>query len=362
MPIIDFQATMFPKLSAFLILIPCFSIGSTETTASIGKAYEKGVAAYSNEQWSECITQFEDSLHLYKLYKSVIGNCRQKCNNRKYDPITTENIDDLIVFEKFFRRRDCLTKCHDKMFGELKIENNPDDKVLDNLKNRKIYEYLHICYFQMYALSKAASAAYTYLTAHPDDNQMEQNLKYYLQQPEVDVKEIVDMESKKYEDLYKVGVNAYESSKWLETVTAMEEVIFQYMSWEHTCRADCEYQPEQEWSPEFVITVSNNMASLLHCRQQCQDGLKNLNYNSGNEFIAELLNYLQMSYYKLNKLNKAATSVASYLVFYPDDSDMIKNKEYYTSINENQVFEERSDIVYYFKRDSFEKQILSLFH
>ncbi|CAH2050420.1 unnamed protein product, partial [Iphiclides podalirius] len=42
----------------------------------------------------------------------------------------------------------------------------------------------------MHSFPKAASAAYTYLAAHPSDSKMENNVKYYIDMPEVDVNEI----------------------------------------------------------------------------------------------------------------------------------------------------------------------------
>lgn len=213
----------------------------------------------------------------------------------------------------------------------------------------------------MYALPKAASAAYTFLAAHPEEETMMNNVKYYVQQPEVDINEVRDLESENYKTLYQLGRKAYEQNKWDETIANLEKALTDYMSWENNCRAECERQPEQEWSPEFAKTVSNYMASLLSCRQNCQDELKPL-YASGVNFLADVLNYLQMSYYHLDKIEDAAKCVASYLMLLPKDEDMVGNKEIYESIISKDAFIERSDIAYYLKRDNYEKELLQFFH
>lgn len=338
------------------------SMGLAFKFSSVDKTYQKGIEAYSGERWSECIAQFEESLYLYKMYKTIITNCRLQCNSQRYDSDIKEDIEDLKIYERFFNTRDCLNKCQEKGFEDVHVSNELQDSVLHNMQARKPYEYLHICYFQMNALPKAASAVYTYLVANPDNEQMKNNMQYYIEQPEVDVKEVVDLLSEDYMLMYKLGKQAYNKNNWRETIASMEEVLSDYLSWENSCRVECERQPEQEWSPEFVTTLSNNIASLLHCRQQCQDKVKLLGFNSGQEFLADVLNYLQICFYRLDNYNDAAKSVASFLVLVPNDEDMLENKNIYGSLVPKEAFEERSDIVYYLKRDTYEKQLLNFFH
>ncbi|KOB67087.1 Prolyl 3-hydroxylase 1 [Operophtera brumata] len=345
-----------------LIIISSIVLSKCLKLSSLQKTYENGVKAYSGERWTECIKQFEESIHLHKLYRSVILNCRQKCNNQPFQSVLKENIGELKVYEHFFTKKDCLIKCEDSGFEDMRLHHDVGESVLYSMQARKPYEYLHLCYFQMNAMPKAASAAYTYLVLHPDDESMQNNVKYYVDQPEVDAREIVDLESDDYVVLYKNGVKAYNHQNWADTVVNMEEVLHDYMSSENNCRVECERQPEQEWSSEFAITMSNNIAALLHCQQQCQDQLKFLEYNSGIEFIADVLNYIQICYYKLERLDDAAKAVATYLYLLPDDEDMLENKKIYSSLVDTKSFSKRSDVEYYFIRDSYEKKLLKFFH
>ncbi|XP_047023904.1 cartilage-associated protein-like [Helicoverpa zea] len=354
------------SLKVYLIIISVFmcgiQIGDCITPTSLDKTFQKGIKAYSDERWSLCIEKFEEALHLYKLYKSVVINCRIKCNSQVYESQVKEDIDDLRIFEMYFNKRDCLNRCQDKEFANMNLNKTLDESTLHDMQSKKPYEYLHVCYFQQRMFQKAVSAAYTYLVANPNDETMKNNVKYYIEQPEVDMNDIIDMESEDYVIMYNLGKKSYNQENWGETAANMEEVLKGYFASENNCRAECERQPGQEWSAEFVITMSNNMASLLHCRQQCQDKLRPLNYNSGVEFIADVLNYLQVAYYHLEKLNDAAQAVASYLALMPEDEDMLENIKFYSKQVDKKAFLQRSEVVHYLKRDTYEKNILIFFH
>ncbi|XP_075975092.1 cartilage-associated protein-like [Anticarsia gemmatalis] len=332
------------------------------TPASLDQTYEKGLKAYTEERWSRCIEKFEESLHIYRLYRSVEFNCRLKCNAVKFERRVEENIDDLQIYEAYFNKRNCINSCRKTGYAGVNLKSNPEEFYINAMQAKKPYGYLHICYHQMNMNMKAASAAYTYLVAHPDDEIMLANVKFYTEQPQVDPNEIVDYEGDDYVLLYSLGKESYEKKNWAETVASMEEVIKDYISSENICRVECERQPGQEWSSEFVITLSNNMASLLHCRQHCQDKLKIMKYKSGVEFLADILNYLQISYYNLEKNDLAAEAVASGLVLLPEDEDMLANDKFYTELTKKKATASRSDVEYYFKRDKYEKDLLRFFH
>ncbi|CAB3240670.1 unnamed protein product [Arctia plantaginis] len=332
------------------------------TPISLDKTYEKGVKAYTDERWSRCIEKFEESLHLYKLLKSVVMNCRLKCASKVYESYVKQDIEDLKIYETYFNRRNCINQCQDIGFRAINLKSIPEEYVLSKMHARKPYEYLHMCYFQMHMFQKAASAAYTYFLAHPDDNVMKGNIQYYLDQPEVDTTEVMDLEGDDYVILYNLGINSYFKKNWAETVASMEEAIKNYIASENQCRVECEHQPGQEWSSEFVITLSNNMASLLHCHQLCQDKLSLLKYHSGVEFLTDILNHLQMSYYHLEKLEDAVEAVKTYLILKPNDEDMLANEKFYGDLVEKKIESQRSDVTGYFARDKYEKELLNLFH
>ncbi|CAG9581422.1 unnamed protein product [Danaus chrysippus] len=346
---------MFLVKSVCFLGIIVFSVCSK--FSSLDTIYQKGVDAYSRERWSECIVHFEESLHLYKTYKTVIINCRLKCNTENKSQIL-EQIEDLKIYELFLNRRNCLIKCLDNEFENVYMYNNVSNKILSNFQSRKPYEYLHLCYFEMNALPKAASAAYTYYVANTENEMMKNNVDYYILQPEVDSKEVIDLESEDYQVLYRIGLKAYRLKNWGETIANMEEALTHYLNWENSCRAECEHLSEQDWTSEFSITIANYIASVLTCRQKCQN---NPIFNTGIELLAEILNYLQISYYHMERFEDASQAVATYLFLIPNDEDMLENKKIYLSLVDEKSFSERSDVVYYFKRDKQEKMLLNFF-
>ncbi|XP_068626658.1 cartilage-associated protein-like [Battus philenor] len=350
------------RLSFAVLLFICINIFCVALKfSSIEKIYKKGVDAYAGERWSECISKFEESMHLFKLYRSILINCNLKCNSQPWIS-EVEEIEDLKIFAKFLITRLCVTKCQDDGFKEAHLDNLVSESTKHNMKFKKPFEYLHICYFQMNALPKAANAAYTYLVANPNDTKMKKNLEYYINQPEVDINEVIDLDSEDYMMLYKRGLQEYYFKKWAETVANMEEALTDYLSWENMCRAECQHQSELEWSHEFTVTVTNYMMALLMCKQNCQEELKLLHFNSGNEFLADILNYLQISYYNLGRVEDAAKSVETYLLLMPKNEEMLSNKMIYSTLTEKNNFVNRSDITYYFKRDKYEKHILNVFY
>lgn len=349
------------RVKYFLIFFICtFVLSRALKLPSIEKSYNKGVEAYARERWSECIANFEEALHLYKLYKTININCRLKCMTQEWKS-KMEDIEDIKVYEKFLNTRLCIIKCQRDRFDETRISDVVPESILKNMQTKKPYEFLHICYFQMYLFPKAASAAYTYLAANPSDTKMENNVKYYIDMPEVDVNEVMDLESEDFKIFYGLGIKEYNLKKWGETIANIEEALTDYISWENMCRAECQHQSELEWSPEFTTTVSNYMLSLLLCKQKCQEKLKSLDFDSGQMFLADLLNYLQISYYNIGRIEDAAKAVQTYLLILPNDEDMLSNKQIYTTLTDKENFIERSDVSYYLKRDKNEKIFLDLY-
>ncbi|GBP49331.1 Prolyl 3-hydroxylase 1 [Eumeta japonica] len=210
----------------------------------------------------------------------------------------------------------------------------------------------------MYMLPKAATAAYTYLITNPDNKVMWKNYHYYIEQPEVDQKEVIDLESLEFIVSYKLGKDSYQQKNWGETIAAMEEALNKYIHFENDCRFECEEHTHVDGSQHFINAVASNTEYILNCKQKCQDEVKQLSYSSGSEFIADVLNYLQISYYHLNKIEDGAKAVASYLLIYPNDEDMIENKKIYSSLINEDAFIVRNDIVNYVERDNSEKKLL----
>ena len=73
-------------------------------------------------------------------------------------------------------------KCKRKTLSKTRVE-NIDEKTRTEFENKKTYDYLQLCYYQVGRQQSAADAAFTNLVYNPD---YEENLKFYTALPEVD--------------------------------------------------------------------------------------------------------------------------------------------------------------------------------
>ncbi|XP_053620501.1 prolyl 3-hydroxylase 1-like [Plodia interpunctella] len=349
-----FTTTTLLLIFSFINLSVCENI-------SLEEVYKKGIKSYSRKDWSDCVIQFEETITLYKLCKNIILNCRHKCKSQPHQNLVQDDFEDLKFYENVFFISNCIMVCQETEFSRVSLKIDISDYVLTKMINLEPYEYLQVCYYQTNQLKKAASAAATYLIFHPDDSIMRSNLQQFMRLAKLSPDEIVHLEAEQYTLLYDLAMKSYSKKDWLETVEHLENSVKKYLSSEESCRAECQKLPEQEWSSELMITLSNAIAALIHCQQKCQKRLKSVGYISGIDFLSEALNYLQICYYNLDKIQEAAEATASFLLLKPDDEVMLENKEIYSNFTEPEAFVVRSEIQYYLKRDNYEKELLELY-
>lgn len=119
------------------------------TTESCAELYDKGVAAYLGNDFIGCVAYLEDALEKYRAYTRKLQNCRLRCANdvELAEPLYHVDIEDLGFYERAIRNTLCIMKCKNKSgaFGAY----NLDKKTESLFENRKPYEYLHLCYFQV---------------------------------------------------------------------------------------------------------------------------------------------------------------------------------------------------------------------
>lgn len=122
---------------------------NVNSTKSCAVLYEEGVRAYLDNNFAECVARFEEAIEKYKLYRKSVQNCRIKCADEAElsDSLYNVDIEDLRFYEKTIKKTLCIIKCKsDKnIFGKY----NLNDEAQSLFENRKPYEYLHICYFQV---------------------------------------------------------------------------------------------------------------------------------------------------------------------------------------------------------------------
>lgn len=122
-------------------------INDNETCAIL---YEKGAEAYLENNFKDCVRYFEVAIEKYRLYTKTLQNCRIQCKEDVSEgrPLYSDDIEDLHFFEKTIKNTLCIVKCrndHSNVFGVYNINKETEEL----FENRKPYEYLHICYFQV---------------------------------------------------------------------------------------------------------------------------------------------------------------------------------------------------------------------
>nr|XP_022901177.1 prolyl 3-hydroxylase 1-like [Onthophagus taurus] len=334
------------------------TISSLISATSCAQLYEKGIEAYLENDFERCVHYLEASVEKYRQYSRSLHGCRIECKDRARDVpfLYEENIEDLQFYEKTLRNTLCILKCRASKFLPEEYNLNPETETI--FIEKKPYEYLQLCYFQIEEYQKCASAAFTYLVYHPDDKIMLTNLKHYSKLPGVDVKDIVNFEAQMYVYLYVHGSDAHINKNWDDVIQNMEESITYYLYAEEECRASCEGPFNQGWFPDFIPSIANHFAYSLRCKRRCPEQLSSLNGEKYDDLYPSHYHYLQYAYFKTDKLKEACAAVETYLMFYPNDEVMMSNKEYYLKLDvKKEWFKPREEAEEYFKRDLYEKRL-----
>ena len=111
---------------------------------------------------------------------------------------------------------------------------------------------------------KAASSAYTFLTANPTHEVMKENLRFYVNDLKVDTNYIINMEAKPYVDFYIRGSEAYKKKDFERSTNYFELSLIEYLQAEEECRAECEGPFDQGWFPDFISSISSTKPPLSH--------------------------------------------------------------------------------------------------
>lgn len=121
---------------------------ATATTESCAILYERGVEAYLDNRFEECVANLEAAVESYRAYTRKLQNCRILCKDEaeNSEPLHTVNVEDLRFYEKAIRNTLCLIECQKK---SRVLDFYLNRATSDVFEERKPYEYLHICYFQV---------------------------------------------------------------------------------------------------------------------------------------------------------------------------------------------------------------------
>uniref|UniRef100_UPI0035901F86 prolyl 3-hydroxylase 1-like n=1 Tax=Myxine glutinosa TaxID=7769 RepID=UPI0035901F86 len=152
-----------------------------------------------------------------------------------------------------------------------------------------------------------------------------------------------------YDSLYADAVEAYHRGDWKAVVLGMEAALgsrSRLMAAKRRCAAQCSGPSTfsaivgaTERSTLFDLKFFKEILRTAACVQTCEnEHLGDSSYHVVSEEM-ELefqrrtpYNYLQLAYFKLDKLERAAAAAHTFFVANPEHSEMAQNLEYYRSI------------------------------
>merc|ERR1712032_152311 len=263
----------------------------------------------------------------------VLGECKSKCKAsvKSGSKIKLES-PDMKHYHQLIQETLCNMKCKLHALPKSRSE-TVRDEIRTFFEERKPYDFLQLCYYQVGKHQAAASAAFTNLAVNPEAEVMRENLNYYLALPSVVKEEVVDLEAKAWTKPYLAGQTAYVDEEWVVMVENMEESLRLYLKEEDDCRLQCDKPFDQKWYPDFTSSVANHFTFCLKCSRNCPESLNNLNGEFTNDLLSTFYHYLQFGYYKLGESKKAAQAASTFLFLMPNHEDMAANLAYYTQVD-----------------------------
>lgn len=138
----------FPKLLCILIVCGCCAATSADPSLSYDILYAKGVEAYLDEDWEQCITLMNEAIEDYHFYIDAQVGCRLSCRKQSSDKyVTPQNLTDLRYWESMIKQTLCILKCKKNV-----LKNRAEvisRSVSHDFESFKPYDYLQLCYFKV---------------------------------------------------------------------------------------------------------------------------------------------------------------------------------------------------------------------
>ncbi|VDN19934.1 unnamed protein product [Gongylonema pulchrum] len=166
--------------------------------------YKYGKNEYTTGNWNDCIAFFLRAIEDFDYFVDENVWCREKCAREHQKSRQTElknaaeDIAEIAMMYANAQHALCLFRCKNERLTSMRPPLN-DPSVFEEFQNRKPYQYLQICYWKQKDLSSAVRSAYTYLVAHPKDQETLDNLAFYMEQDGYNENMLTDARQMKYE-------------------------------------------------------------------------------------------------------------------------------------------------------------------
>uniref|UniRef100_U3JY60 procollagen-proline 3-dioxygenase n=1 Tax=Ficedula albicollis TaxID=59894 RepID=U3JY60_FICAL len=217
------------------------------------------------------------------------------------------------------------------------------EEVRSDFQRRVPYSYLQRAYIQLNKLEEAANAAHTFFMANPEHMEIQQDLENY--KTTSGKVSLVDQEARQHMEDYSAGVRHYDKEEYELAIELLERALEGYYSEDEDCQIMCE-GPQKFEEHEYLDykaglyeAIADHYLQVLACKHDC---VRELATRSGrispiDNFLPLHYDYLQFAYYRVGDYAKALECAKSYLLFHPDDEDVLENAGYYEGLLEGTV-------------------------
>ncbi|XP_053167898.1 prolyl 3-hydroxylase 2 [Hemicordylus capensis] len=343
----------------------------TEPEPPFDALYAAGVEAHSRGDFAGAVRCLERALSAHRRLRETRLSCGLRC--RRQAPLPARDGWDALQRDLPFaaavlRRARCLRSCRrDARLGP-DSRHVASEEVRSDFQRRLPYSYLQRAYIQLNQLDKAADAAHTFFLANPEHMEVQQDIeKYKTMAGKVD---LVDREARQHMEDYLSGVRHYDKEEYHLAIDFLERALKGYDVADAECRVLCE-GPQRfeeyeylEYKANFYEAIADHYMQVLVCQHEC---VRDLATRPGrlspiDNYLPLHFDFLQFAYYRVGDYVRALECVRSYLLFHPDDEDVLDNESYYESLLEGSVdlesIKPREEAVMFLRRHKLEAHLL----
>ena len=130
-----------------VLMITATGATKKDPTETYDMLHRSGVEAYNAGRWFECAKHMSAAIDDYKLYHTVLIDCRLKCQQESETDIDHNMFLELAFFDKQLKASDCLRRCKKEHLGSRPEVVN--EKVEHDFKNLEPYNYLQLCAYKV---------------------------------------------------------------------------------------------------------------------------------------------------------------------------------------------------------------------
>ncbi|XP_032049163.1 prolyl 3-hydroxylase 2 [Aythya fuligula] len=302
--------------------------------------YAGGVEAYYGGDFAAAARCLERALRSRRELREARLRCRRSCRGQvRLEELGSGPGGELPFWGALLRRAGCLRSCEEARLGAAS-RHRAAEEVRADFQRRVPYSYLQRAYIQLNQLEEAANAAHTFFMANPEHMEIQQDIENY--KTTSGKVSLIDREAKPHMEDYTAGVRHYNREEYGLAIDFLERALVGYYSEDEDCQIMCEGPQRFEeheyldYKASLYEAVADHYMQVLACKHDC---VRELATRSGRispieNFLPLHYDYLQFAYYRVGDYVKALECARSYLLFHPDDEDVLENASYYEGLLE----------------------------